>query len=766
MSMSSFSPLLAFEDVTVVYSGRQVGERTALSRLSLRVGRGEWVAVMGANGSGKSTLARVAVGLLAPTAGRLQTNTEGPLRIGYLSQQPEHHIVGLTVADDLRLALEPLGLSEGEVLRRSHKWLEAVGMVWALGVRTNALSGGELQRVALAGALAREPDLLVLDEPNAFADPRSARLVAHVVGKYLRASGAACLWITHAPEEAALADRVVVLNGGKVAFDGPPENLWRLGTELNAWGIGRPMEQTPGMPPSRPAQRRATGAPLLQMADLKYSYADRKSSVLSGVDLQLQAGEAVAVVGRSGAGKSTLLQVAAGLEAAHGGELVVLGTPIPARRRGWRAQKERARALRAVLPDIGYAMQQPEAQLFASTVRDELTFGLRNLGVPEPEWTERIEKALAAVGLDSSFLDRSPFNLSGGERRKVALAVCLAQQPRIYLFDEPTAGLDRPSAERIAEALRDVVRSGEAAVLFATHDAYLLETAASRVIALEGGQIKTEGAYQLFAAEDDLEGSERPVVEEKPAEMHTATGGGGVDARVVLLGASLIALSIVSVRHWSGLIAAAAVVTGLLAVMKAPWSMVRSTFLGLLPFMVIATLLGSGGPAVSSGGLRGQWSGGLFIALRMFLTVVSLLWVGRVLPLSELMNAFASLLRPLVRFGLPLDTLLAATLVAMAMLPRLAEEAGRIVRAQAMRGVQHLRGLRGIWTRVATLAIPLSAASMRRAERMGDALVLRGYLDGDGWRPKVRRLQRRDGLAFAALASLAALVLLANIWGG
>src|SRR5690606_31817741 len=122
-----------------------------------------------------------------------------------------------------------------------------------------------------------------------------------------------------------------------------------------------------------------------------------------------------------------------------GGRLTVLGTPIPPAGRGRRMRAARAKAVRALLPGVGLAMQQPEAQLFAATVKEELTFGLRCLGIPQAEWRERIEGALGAVGLGPEFLDRSPFALSGGERRKVALAACLAQQPRLYLLDEPTA---------------------------------------------------------------------------------------------------------------------------------------------------------------------------------------------------------------------------------------------------------------------------------------------------------------------------------------
>lgn len=762
--MSIISPLLSFEDVSVVYPGPEASGQCALERLAFDIGQSEWVAVMGANGSGKSTLARLAVGLLAPTAGSIRVGKDDSFRIGYLSQHPEHHIVGLTVDDDLRLALEPLGLDEAEVARRIYYWLDRVGMAWALTARTDALSGGELQRVALAGVLARQADLLVLDEPNAYADPHSAILTARVIGEYVRASGASCLWITHSPEEAALADRVVVLQRGAVVFDGAPDRLWQLGSALEDWGIGQPGPVEGSRPGSGLGVVQPGADALLHMADLVYSYPGSAEAVLAGVDLTVHPGEAVALVGRSGAGKSTLLQVAAGLEPRHGGDLALLGSSIPRPQRGRRGRREYTRAMHTVLPGIGLAMQQPEAQLFATTVRDEITFGLRNLGVPAAEWSERIEGALDRVGLSQAFLDRSPFSLSGGERRKVALALCLAQRPQLYLFDEPTAGLDHPSRQRVVQVLRDVTADGEAGVLFATHDRHLVLSAASRVVGLEAGKIKPASGFLLERDEGNREVLRSPAVNTARESHKVRTPP--ADARALLVGGSLLALSVVSVGRWSGLIAAAAIVTALLRVTMTPWRAVRGTLLGLLPFMLIATVFGNGGYGGMGTDPSGLPVGGIFVGLRMFLTVVSLLWVGRVLTLSELINAFAALFRPLERLGLPLGTLLAATLVAMGMLPRLAEEAQRIARAQTMRGVQNLRGLRGAWTRVASFAIPLSAAALRRAERLGDALVLRGYLDRPGWVDRSGRLNRRDALVFVGLLCLAALVLLADRLGG
>lgn len=764
--MPRFSPLLSFEDVTVTYPGPRGGELRALDALSLRVEPGEWVAVMGANGSGKSTLAYLAVGLVSPASGRLRTPP--PLRIGYLSQHPEHHVVGLTVGDDLRLALAPLGLSEDEVALRIRQWLSRVDMLHALDSPTSALSGGELQRIALAGALARHPDLLVLDEPNAFADPLSARLTACVVGEYLRSAGAGCLWITHSPEEAAQADRVVVLGKGRLVFDGPPRRLWELGDRLDEWGIGRPQATPQGVPGAwRLRRQRGGNTPaVLRMEALAFRYPASARPVLTGVDLAVYEGEAVALGGRSGAGKSTLLQVAAGLEPHGGGRLTVLGTPIPPAGRGRRMRAARAKAVRALLPGVGLAMQQPEAQLFAATVKEELTFGLRCLGIPQAEWRERIEGALEAVGLGPEFLDRSPFALSGGERRKVALAACLAQRPRLYLLDEPTAGLDRPSAAIVARLLRELVEKDGAGVLFTTHDHDLLYGAASRVVRLEDGKVTTQHETAVWSLESDDESGEE-VRREAPAvsaSERSEAPGNRTDARSLVLGASVLALSVVSVTRWSGLAAAGAVVLTLLALTKTPWRTVKGAFLALLPFMLIAAVFGGGG--VAAAGPRGLFGTGAFAGLRMFLTVAALLWVGRAAGLSRMMEAFSALLRPLERVGLPLGTLLAGTLVAMAMFPRLTEEAARITRAQTMRGVQFLRGVRGVWSRVVTLVVPLSTAVLRRAERLGDALVLRGYADGAPWRPRTESWHVRDILVFAALVCSAVVIVLANRIGG
>lgn len=783
-------PRVVLEDVLLVYPGGQ--GNPALKGVGLKINAGEWVAVMGANGSGKSSLSRLVACLQTPTRGHLSLfgcpvesglPPQARARIGYLSQHPEHHVVGLTVGEDLRLSLRALGVEDTEIERRIDYWLDVVGLRWAHGRRTDALSGGELQRVALAGILARRPELLVLDEPTAYADPATRRWLLQVLNDYRRETEATLLWVTHESEEASWADRVLVLSQGEVVYDGRPDALWERGSAVEAWGIGLPREHVALSEPcggrnrsgaaSRPGGPAASSHVSAERVAFEYAKGSRR--VLRDVALELREGDRLALLGPSGAGKSSLLSLCSLLEQPTRGRLRILQKEV-AVADGTRQSVRRFKdAARSVQPHVAIALQNPEAQLFGRTVYEDLTFGLRFFGVSEEEWEERVEHALYRVGLSSEVLERSPFELSGGQRRKVALAVCMVQQPDLYLFDEPTAGLDYPSRVQVAHTIAELTEEPGKAVIFATHDHELVLRAATRCATLKDGRLVEEGARahtdSLQPAADAALGisvgaDPRPAGIRGEGGLHRLLTG--VRPEVQIVGAAGLALSIAAVVGWWGLAAAAVVVATLLWAAKAPLRSLLSVLLGLLPFIVISMWApGPESPLVAATGAGfGRAARGLFVGTRMFLVIVSVWWLSRVLTASDLLLGIRRLLTPLSRLGLPMEVVTIGTMVGARMVPTLAEEARRIYNSQSMRGLSRVGGWRGTWLRVSTLAVPLFAAVLRRAEHMGEALLTRGYGERIHERRKPEPLRFRDVRALFGLLGIGALILLCDRWGG
>lgn len=763
--------ILRFDRVSFAYSS----QRRTLDEVSFSLRAGEWLAVMGQNGSGKSTLAKLAMGLLQPAAGSVRVmgvDSAGQgfgamsRHIGYLSQHPEDHIVGLTVGDDVALGPRQLGLPDAEVARRVQRALAVVGMQGSLEKATNQLSGGELQRAALAGVFAITPKLLVLDEPTAQCDSQVRRAVARWVQELRADNNTAVLWITHRADEAASADRVLVMQQGRVAFDGHlteiPQERWQR------WGI-EPPRHTPDRPPACEPPRDAGGAVALRLSKVECGYGSHL--VLRGVDIEVRHGEVVALWGASGAGKSTLLHVAALLEPHTRGELQVLGQAAPRKARMRAARREAERLADSLRPRVAVAFQQPEQQLFGLTVRDDFLFGLRHLGFPNESWDDRMRNALERVGLPIDVLDRSPFALSGGERRRVAIALGFAQEPELFLLDEPAAGLDYPSRQRMMEAVSEGAVGGKRAMLFTTHDLDVAAAWAHRSCQMVDGVVL---AGQASAASGALTGVG------SAAALRTNESSGGdatvppahsplrrVDLRVRLLGGAMLAGVVATLGTFGGLVAAGGMIATLSALAKVRMTQVWSTVRGLLPFVLVAALFSMGGGAWHGpGALRAGAIEGALLGGRMLLLVLSVHWLTRTAGVSELLSGMRSLLWPLARIGLPVDSLTAAVLVAVRMIPVLGDEARRIQRAQLARGVGRVRGLRGLWLRAVSLVVPLSAAGLRRAERLGEALVTRGY--GTGPTPSARGAMWgwAEGVFISLLLVAAGLMHAVDRWGG
>jgi len=515
-------------DLTFRYAA---GEGDALRGISLAVRPGEYVVVMGRTGAGKSTLAKC-INRTVPAfqggelSGRVRVlgrDLEGCQvgdlagQVGLVLQDFEAQLFATDVVQEIAFGLEQLGLGQEEMHRRVHRALELVGLPGFETRDPATLSGGEKQRLAIAAALAMRPPVLVFDEPTTDLDPVGKREVFDVLAA-MRREGHTMILIEHESDAAKHADRIVLLDRGRIVADGPAADIRRDVALLARCGV-RPRDADriavalalpeavastddlagalaafPLRPsdPSPPAPAPAS-EPLVEVRGAHFTYTGGKAA-LRGVDLRIDAGEFLALIGQNGSGKTTLAKLLNGILRPTRGEVRLAGEDL-------------ARLpLSDVAGQVGYVFQDPDQQLFAASVREEVSFGPRNLGVPEGELEARVRESLAAVGL-AGLEDSDPFLLGKGQRQRLAVAALLAQRPRLLILDEPTTGLDYDEQLRMMDLVARLHRGG-LTIAVITHSPWVVAQYARRGVLLSDGGIAFDGPLRdLFAEEALLERS-------------------------------------------------------------------------------------------------------------------------------------------------------------------------------------------------------------------------------------------------------------------
>lgn len=768
--------MLEVKNVTVGY-----GDVEVLSGASLSVAPGELVALVGDNGSGKSTLGRVMCAAQLVDGGSVVVDGHDPsvselerLRVralvGRVCQDPVDQIVSSLVFDEVAFGPRNLGLDDAEVERRVLAALDLVGMLSFADCVTTELSGGQQQRIALAGLLAMHPSYLVLDEPTAQLDPSARAGFRDLFSRLAHESHMGIALITHDPAEIARADRVIDVarmgvRSGDASAGGDRANDARVGDvrggdafkgaqstgdasldsvrsfDACASDACAVSEDNASEGVSLMAATCARGGradivharPVLELDGIFFSYGDRP--VLTDVSLRVHAGEVVLLAGASGAGKSTLASIAAGLVAPCSGEVRLCGAP-------------------PVPGDVGLAFQQPEAQFFLDTVYDEIAYAPRNLSCDEAEVDRRVHAAVRTVGLDEGLLSSSPFELSGGQARRVALASVLSLDAPAYIFDEPSAALDakgRAFARRMVEGLS---REGRA-VLVITHDVDEWAPVSSRVVELADGSLHEcdRGATGADSFACDGRASAPGEAPRGDASSHVPSGGaatpltalGGytphtpaarADARVKLILLLLATVGVFSAQSPVVLLAWAVVLFGALgAARMRPSRILRAMrpVAIVLAFTLIANLVSCDGRATielagpvgldPAGGLRG-----LLAVVRIALLVGFSLVVAASTTGTQLSDACVRLLRPCARWGVPVGPLGTVLSLALRFIPLVSEELNRIRLAQRARGASFDNGTVieriGVWASVLT---PLMIGLFRRADRLAEAMSARCY---------------------------------------
>lgn len=568
--------------------GKEVARLRAVDNVSLDVKPGEFIAVLGHNGSGKSTLAKHINAILMPTEGTvyvggMDTKDDEKLwnirqQAGMVFQNPDNQIIATIVEEDVGFGPENLGVPTEEIWHRVEKALNAVGMIEYRHHSPTKLSGGQKQRVAIAGIMAMRPKCIVLDEPTAMLDPNGRKEVLATLKELNRQEKVTIILITHYMDEVIEADRVFVMDNGKIALKGTPREVFSNVEKIKSLGLDVPQvteiayklkkngvyfqdgiltidefvkqlekqgnikainnreEQTYIQTDEAILDERVVSVKseaykesedggeekaengtditdinvenaenadnrqvIITLDHINYTYsADTAFRIhaLKDINLKLYEGQFIGVIGHTGSGKSTLIQHLNGLIKAESGRLLFRDKNI----------YDDDFAMPDLRKKVGLVFQYPEYQLFEATVLEDVMFGPKNLGKSNEEAKQTAIEALKAVGADESLWDKSPFELSGGQKRRVAIAGVLAMETEVLILDEPTAALDPKGRDEILGLIDRLHRERKITIILVSHSMEDVAKYADRIIVMNKGQVAYDGTPdEVFTYYKELE---------------------------------------------------------------------------------------------------------------------------------------------------------------------------------------------------------------------------------------------------------------------
>ena len=572
------------KDVSYQYTRRNENDEvietlSALSDVSFSIEQGSFVCILGHNGSGKSTLAKLFNALQLPGEGTVlvsgmdsrEEKNIFPIRreVGMVFQNPDNQIIASVVEEDVGFGPENIGLPTDEIWKRVKDALAAVHMEAYRLKSPNHLSGGQKQRVAIAGTLAMEPKVIVLDEPTAMLDPSGRKEVLESVLELKRTKGISIILITHYMEETVDADRILLMDAGKLVLDGSPREVFSDVARLKSYRMDVPLItelsdklKAAGFPIEKTVLRKeeleeellrlfregfrlekgskvqeseeesaeskaltAAGESkkeeeldnIVEVKNLTAIFQEgtaMESTALKDVSLHIRRGSLTALIGHTGSGKSTLLQHLNGLMKVSRGEIWVSfreNPPLLIQEKGFlfrkgkikKVQKEGRLSfseegfdLRALRFKVGLVFQYPEYQLFEETVLEDVVFGPLNQGKSKEEAEKLAKEALRSLGIEEESYGKSPFELSGGQKRKVAIAGVLAMQPELLVLDEPTAGLDPAGRDELFREIAGLRENYAMTILLVSHSMDDVARYAEEVIVLHQGERKMEGSVE------------------------------------------------------------------------------------------------------------------------------------------------------------------------------------------------------------------------------------------------------------------------------
>lgn len=672
----------------------------ALDDVDLAIRPGEFVVIMGANGSGKSTLVSILAGA-EPTRGRVErAGRVGLGRTGgtaLVQQRPETQVIGATVEQELRW-----GLDEPDALDVDAA-LAAVGLSGSADAVTDTLSGGQLQRLSIATALARRPALLISDESTSMLDAQGRAEVLDLLASLPARTGCAVVHVTHDPVEARRADRVIGLVRGRVT-----DPALAMSTRRNEASAAE-------------ADADREGMPLLDVRGVAHRFypgTPWEVTALRSVDLEIRRGDGVLITGENGSGKSTLAWLLAGLIAPTAGSLTLAGAPVSTR-----------------VGDVALSFQHARLQLQRPTVAEDILAAAhagfdrheRQAFWPPVDPVAFVSDRLREVGLPAHLADRPVDRLSGGQMRRVAIAGLLASRPEVLVLDEPLAGLDRDARFDLLQLLGRLRRERGLTLIIVSHDLEDTELACSRTIRVDAG-VASE-------ADGDLpNGRVDRMPRSGPAATQRRRRGGLVlrpipgDSPIHRLGAAVkyvaltaLTIGVILVPGWPTIAALAvfvAVVIGLARIPAGVIPRVSWWVVGIFVVSAVASFLG--------GGIM------LFLqatALTVLLLTLSLVVVWTT-SVESLPRAFRTLARPLRALRAPVDEWAHTLTLAIRTLPQLQDEFRVLVAARRLRRPAPSGGplarMRSRARGAVDLLVGAVAAAGRRSSDLGRAMTVRG----------------------------------------
>lgn len=537
--------------------GNVIATEEILKGVDITIKKGEFIALLGRNGSGKTTFSKQLNAILRPSEGTVTVDEMGTKdadklyeirqRVGMVFQNPDNQMVAANVEEEVAFGPENLGMESDTIVARVKQALEQVRMWKRRKTAPNHLSGGQKQRIAIAGILAMHPDYIVLDEPTAMLDPKGRKEVMEALQRLNQEQEMTVILITHDMEEAALASRVILLADGQMRFDGRPEKFFGADALLAEMGMEVPLsyrvrklidsdvfekkigdarvEEATIDKREKVAEYDKTGREweasselvdkkknkkaeaetdeknqaLLSLQHVSYIYSPGtayEKVALDDVNLSLGKGEIVGLAGHTGSGKSTMIQLLNGLLKPTSGTVTFEGKDIHAK--GYSGNYLRSK--------VGMVFQYPEHQMICDTVWEDVAFGPGKQGLTGEACETRVEEALRFVDLPEKYYQASPLQLSGGQKRRVAIAGVLAMHPEYIILDEPAAGLDAEGKREIFDRIRRMSREQGIGVLLVSHSMEDLAEYADRIIVLDDGKkILDDRPAEVFAERETLE---------------------------------------------------------------------------------------------------------------------------------------------------------------------------------------------------------------------------------------------------------------------
>ena len=531
--------------------GNVISDKMALDDVSLEIKQGDFIAILGHNGSGKSTFAKHLNAILMPYEGEVYVagmNTKENEKIwdirqnaGMVFQNPDNQIIATIVEEDVGFGPENLGVETEEIWKRVNYALERVGMVEYRKHSPNKLSGGQKQRVAIAGVLAMKPKCIILDEPTAMLDPNGRKEVINTIKELNKKEKVTIILVTHYMDEVIDADYVYVMDKGKVALKGTPaevfsnvEKIYEIGldvpqpteiayllekrgkemprgilsseeliNQIIARGYIEKHNKTKNIASNNDENRKINDLRtdnnisdknisdniyekadkvILEADNISYVYSEGttyEKKAIDSVSFKINQGEIIGIIGHTGSGKSTLICHLNGLNQASSGEVRYMGKNI----------YDKNEKLSDLRKNVGIVFQYPEYQLFESIVLEDVCFGAKNKGMNKEQAIEAAKKVLTMVGVGEEFYNRSPFELSGGEKRRVAIAGVLAMMPQVLILDEPTAGLDPKGRDEILNLLKSLNEKEGLTIVIVSHSMEDMGKFANRLLVMSKGKL-------------------------------------------------------------------------------------------------------------------------------------------------------------------------------------------------------------------------------------------------------------------------------------